>query len=93
MHTFSVHFEVNASLVDLRRKTREISEAIEQRQEITLSKHGKRIATIVPYQQPASDGSAVVAEHPAVGMWADHGEAEDVAETVRKLRRGRFDAL
>ena len=84
---------MNASLVDLRRKTRKITEAIEQRQEVTLSKRGKRIATIVPYQQPTSDKFEAVAEHPAVGMWADHGEIKEVAEVVRKLRRGRFNDL
>jgi antitoxin (DNA-binding transcriptional repressor) of toxin-antitoxin stability system len=84
---------MNASLVDLRRKTRKITEAIEQRQEVTLSKRGKRIATIVPYQQPISEKFGAVAEHPAVGMWADHDDTKDVATTVRKLRRGRFDDL
>ena len=84
---------MNASLLDLRRQTGKITAAIEQRQEITLSKRGKRIAKIVPYDQPQSDGSQSVAEHPAVGMWSDHDQTADVAATVRKLRRGRFDDL
>ena len=84
---------MNASLVDLRRKTRKITDAIEQRQEVILSRRGKRIATIVPYQQPTDERIEALTEHPAVGMWADLGDADDVAVTVRKLRRGRFDAL
>lgn len=84
---------MNASLLDLRRKTGKITAAIEQRQEITLSKRGKRIAKIVPYDQPDSDGAQSVAEHPAVGMWSDHAQTADVPTTVRNLRRGRLDDL
>jgi antitoxin (DNA-binding transcriptional repressor) of toxin-antitoxin stability system len=84
---------MNASLVDLRRKTRKITEAIEQRQEVTLSKRGKRIATIVPYPQLTDDKPGAVAGHSAVGMWADHEDTSDVAATIRKLRQSRFDAL
>lgn len=83
----------DASLLDLCRKTGKITAAIEQRQEITLSKRGKRIAKIVPYDQPESDGSQSVAEHPAVGMSSDLNQTADVAGTVRKLRRGRFNDL
>lgn len=81
---------MNASLLDLRRNTGKITAAIEQRQEITLSKRGKRIAKIVPYDQSESDGSQSVVEHPAVGMWSDHAQTTDVPGAVRKLRRGRF---
>jgi prevent-host-death family protein len=84
---------MNASLLDLRRKTGKITAAIEQRQEIILSKRGKRIAKIVPYDQPESNDAQSVAEHPAVGMWSDHAPIADVADAVRKLRRGRFDDL
>lgn len=84
---------MNASLLDLRRKTGKITAAIEQRQEIILSKRGKCIAKIVPYDQPDSEGVPSVAEHPAVGMWSDHDQTEDVTAIVRKLRRGRFNDL
>ncbi|MDB4385048.1 hypothetical protein N9023_05010 [Opitutaceae bacterium] len=51
------------------------------------SKSGNRIAKIVPYDQPESEGAQSVAEHPAVGMWSNHDQIAHVAGTVRKLRR------
>lgn len=85
---------MKASLVDLRRQTGKITAAIEQRREITLSKRGKRIAKIVPYDQTDDDNTQSVAEHPAVGMWRNQDDGtDDVPQQVRKLRQGRFDDL
>ncbi|WP_221032378.1 type II toxin-antitoxin system prevent-host-death family antitoxin [Opitutus sp. WL0086] len=83
---------MNVSLADLRRRAREVAEAVECRQEVTISKRGQRIARIVPYEQPLAEKPVTVAGHPAVGMWADRADMADVAKTARRLRRVRHDS-
>ena len=83
---------MKASLLDLRRRTGKIVAAIEQQEEVTLSKRGRRIAKIVPYAQSAPTDGAV-AEHAAFGMWAPAVKTNDVPTQVRKMREGRFRDL
>ena len=83
---------MQATAVDLRRRTREIFEALDRGEEVTLLYRGEKKGTIVPApnrrrkQRPMS-------EHPAVGMWKDREDMRDVNAYVRRLRRGRFDDL
>jgi prevent-host-death family protein len=78
------------SFLDLRKKPGKLLEALERRESVTLSRRGKAVARVMPVE---GQNGGSVADHPAFGMWADNAEMADVAETVRKMRKGRFDAV
>jgi len=80
---------MKSTLLSLRRSPGKILRAIEQRQEVTLTKRGQPLARIVPLQ----DGEGrKVSSQPAFGMWQDVGDTSVDAQ-VRELRKGRFDDL
>lgn len=80
---------MKSSLLTLRRSPSKILNAIEKRQEVTLTKRGKPLARIVPLH---SGVEREVRSQPAFGMWAD-GSVQSVDEQVRDLREGRFSDL
>lgn len=83
---------MKASMVDLRHKMKEILEALDRGEPVTVLYHGKERARMVPIKG-APKCRPKAREHPTFGMWADDKEKEDVAAYVRKLRRGRYDDL
>ncbi|MGB0768332.1 MAG: hypothetical protein ACPGYV_11555 [Phycisphaeraceae bacterium] len=81
-----------ASFVDLRKKSAEIIRALRRNERITVLYRGKPTAVMHPIDEP--DASPVSArDHQAFGIWRDHPVQTDPAEHVRRIRRGRFDAL
>ena len=82
---------MKASILDLRRRMREVLEALERNESVTVLYRGKAKAILKPVS--ARDEHARTADHPAFGMWADRQDFDDVTATVRRIRRGRFDAL
>lgn len=81
---------MKATVLDMRRNTRKILEAIARSETVTLTHRGKHIARI----EPIRDGrrpSALL--HKAFGMWSDRPEMGNPSAYVRNLRKGRFDAL
>lgn len=83
---------MKVTVVDLRHKTKEIINALDRNETITLTYRGKDKGIILPIQEK-DDSIESPANHPAFGMWKNHKESEDVEEYVRKLRKGRFDDL
>jgi hypothetical protein len=81
---------MKASILDLRRRMREVLHALERNEPVTILHRGKAKGILYP-SAPAK--AVAVSEHPAFGLWKDRPEMENVGEAVRKLRRGRFDAL
>ena len=78
---------MKASIVDLRYKTREILEALDRNESVTVLYHGRVRGVIQPAgKKPA----ARVAEHAFFGMRAD--AAESVADEMERLRRPRHPA-
>jgi prevent-host-death family protein len=80
---------MKATLLDLRRNPRKILEAIERNETVTLSKHGREIAIIVPKNQQVK-AAVSIKDSPAFGMWKDRTDMRDPSAYVRKLRKGRF---
>lgn len=80
---------MKATVLDLRRNTRKILEAIERNEAVTLSKRGREIALILP-KKPAAKPSPIK-DSPAFGIWRDRVEMRDPAEYVRRARKGRFE--
>jgi hypothetical protein len=77
---------MKASIVDLRYKTREILDALERNESVTVLYHG-RVRGII---RPAGKlPGPVIAEHPFFGMHA--GTAESVENEMERLRQPRHD--
>jgi antitoxin (DNA-binding transcriptional repressor) of toxin-antitoxin stability system len=81
---------VKATVLDMRRAPKKILDAIARNETVTLTHRGKPVARIEPIEGAKRRSAA---DHPAVGMWADRSDMKDPSAFVRKLRKGRFDAL
>lgn len=80
---------MQASVVDLRYKTKDILACLRRKQKIRLTCRGKLEGVIVPAGQ--STGTLLpVKSHPAVGMWKD--QKTPVAEVIAELRKPRHHA-
>jgi len=84
---------MKASFLDLRKRPGEILRALERNEPVTLLYRGRPKAIMQPIG-PAGDQDGVrAAEHAAFGLWADRDDMQDVPAHVRRLRKGRVDAL
>jgi len=81
---------MEASFVDLRKRSGEIIGALRRNESITVLYRGRPAAVMHPIAEGSS--SRAVADHPSFGQWADRDDLADPAEYVRQLRRGRFHA-
>ena len=78
---------MKASIVDLRYKTKEVLEALDRNEEVSILYRGKLRATMRPARESASAKQAKVTEHPLFGC--AQGELS-VAEEMDRLRGGRY---
>lgn len=79
---------MEASIVDLRYKMKDVLAALERREEVSITYHGKVKGVLVPL---AGAPGRKVADHLFFGMARE--EQPPVAEVIRELRKGRCDAL
>ena len=84
---------MEASFVDLRKKSRQIARALGRRERVTLLYRGRPTAVIEPLVSKGSQPGGRAQDQPACGLWADRTDMKDVRAYVRKLRRGRFHAF
>jgi acyl-coenzyme A synthetase/AMP-(fatty) acid ligase len=77
---------MKASIVDLRYKTREILDALERNESVTVLYHGRVKGVIRPAGKQVGP---VIAEHPFFGMHA--AMAESVEDEMERLRQPRHD--
>lgn len=82
---------MKASFLDLRQHMGQILKALDLNETVTLTYRGKEKAKIVP--TTASQAPKGLKEHGAFGLWAERADISDVNATVRKLRKGRLDAI
>lgn len=78
---------MNASIVDLRYKTKQILEALERRETVSVLYHGKVKGRIVPAQSERKK----VQDTDFFGMRAK--DRAPVTDVMQALRGGRFRAL
>ncbi len=77
---------MKASIVDLRYKSKEILEALEQNETVTILDDGNVKGVITP---PGQASCRKIEEHPFFGMNAQSGET--VREELSRLRNLRHD--
>lgn len=76
---------MEASITDLRYKTREILKALDRRETVLLMYHGKVKGRIVPEGRPAGPS---LREHPFFGMGKD--DKRPVQDIIDELRAPRY---
>lgn len=79
---------MNASIVDLRYKTKAILKALEKNERIQILYHGKVKGTILPAQQRAC---GKVSTHAFFGL--RKGRSPNPTQTMDQVRGGRFRDL
>jgi len=79
---------MKATVVDLKHKMKDVLEALEKREKITLLYHGKGKGFIIP-----ADGQKIVkvVNHPFSKM--AEKKAKSVEQQINELRGSRFNAL
>ena len=77
---------MKASIVDLRYKTKEILQALERNETVTVLYHGKVKGIINP---AGKNPNVRVKDHPFFGMYRDGRES--VQDQVDRLRKPRHD--
>ena len=77
---------MQASVVDLRYKMKNILKALDRNETVTIMYHGKEKGTIVP---TASSTTMSVEQHPFFGMTADD-DTRSVETVMEELRGSRY---
>ena len=80
---------MEASVLDLRKRMRDVMMAIDRHETVTLTHRGKRRAVIIPWSQTRKTKTKVT-DLAAFGMWSDRPEMDDPAAYVETIRKPRF---
>ncbi len=83
---------MNASILDLRRQMAKILKSLDHNEPVTISHRGKKKGILYPAKSPASQPGPITG-HPAFGMWKRRADLSDVGQYLRRLRKGRYDAI
>ena len=85
---------MEASFVDLRKKSKEIINAINRKEKVTVLYRGKPAAIMNPINTTSETRQLSAAKHKAFGMWAAN-KVDEISPTdqVALLRRKRYDDL
>ncbi len=83
---------MKASILDLRRQMSKVLKSLERNEPVTILHRGKKKAVLYPARSATSQPGAVT-DHPAFGMWKKRAGLSDVDQCVRRLRKGRHDAI
>jgi antitoxin (DNA-binding transcriptional repressor) of toxin-antitoxin stability system len=84
---------MNATIVDLRYRMKDVLRAIERGDTVTVLYRGKPKAALMPIPPSlgASDkGAPKTAEQPLFGLWKDRKDLVDPASWLRHLRQPRL---
>ena len=79
---------MEASVLDIRKKMRDVMSAIDRCERVTLTHRGRRRAIIIPFSE-VKRSKVKVADLPAFGMWAERTDMTDPVAYVDKIRKPR----
>lgn len=80
---------MEVTVVDLRRRTKEILAAVDKTGSVTITYRGKPRAMLTAIRRRKLTVDEI-RKHPAVGMWKDREDMKEPAAWVRNLRRSRL---
>ena len=83
---------MRASILDFRKRMKEILRALDQNEPVTILYRGKPKGVIYPFRV-REDTCPTAKEHPAFGIWNDRDDLDDVSGFVDRVRKGRFGAV
>ena len=83
---------MKASILDLRRRMRDVLRALDQNEPVTILHRGRARGVLYPVSRHKT-GRLSVLTHPAFGMWKERDDLRDVKSVVRALREGRRHAV
>jgi prevent-host-death family protein len=81
---------MKATTLDLRYRTKDVLNAVERGETITVLYRGKAKARIVPLSEGKT---TALRTGEAFGLWKDRKDMSDVSAYVMKLRKSRFRDL
>ena len=79
---------MKASILDLRRRMKDVLLALDRNESVTIFYRGKEKAILSPIRQLTKEP---VKDHEAFGMWRDKKDMTDVDAYIRNLRKGRLN--
>lgn len=79
---------MKASILDLRRRMKDVLLALDRNETVTIFYRGKEKAILSPTRKQTNKS---VKDHEAFGMWRDRKDMADVDAYVRNLRKGRLN--
>lgn len=79
---------MNASILDLRYKMKEVLNALNRRERVRILYHGKLKGEIIPVGLKSVQKSS---EHPMFGMLKE--EKENPVDVVNKMRKSRYNDI
>jgi hypothetical protein len=83
---------MNASVLDFRRRMKDILQALDKNETVTILYRGKKKGMIFPAGLESHKTKSIAA-HPAFGLWKDRKDLKDVGTVMRKLRERRRSAV
>ena len=84
---------MEASIVDLRYRMKDVLRAIDRGETVTVTYRGKEKARLIPATAAAGRTLVNPRDHPACGMWKDREDMADPVAYIRKLRQPRYAHL
>ena len=82
---------MEASIVDLRRRMREVLAALDRNESVTITYRGKPRAVLTPIRKKLT--LEEMKKHPSFGMWKDREDMRDPTAWVREQRKSRIRDL
>ncbi|MCY3683156.1 MAG: type II toxin-antitoxin system Phd/YefM family antitoxin [Gemmatimonadetes bacterium] len=79
---------MKASILDLRRRMKDVLLALDRNETVTIFYRGKEKAILSPTRKQINKS---VKDHEAFGMWRDRKDTADVDAYVRNMRKGRLN--
>ncbi|MCH7611918.1 MAG: type II toxin-antitoxin system Phd/YefM family antitoxin [Candidatus Marinimicrobia bacterium] len=79
---------MKATVVDLRYKMKDVLDALDNNEEVTILYHGQVKGTIIPN---SGNSNLEISAHPIFGMYSDNELS--VLDELETLRGGRFNAV
>jgi len=82
---------MKATILDLRYRTKDVLNAVERGETVTVLHRGKEKARIMPVRPPRVRANVLANE--AFGMWKDRKDLTNVPKFLKTLRQSRFHDL
>ncbi len=80
---------MNATIVDLRYRMKDVLRAIDRGETVTILYRGKEKAKLMPIGQASDHPRPSIKDQPLFGIWKNREDLGDPASYVRALRRAR----